>query len=143
MRIRALFIAAKLPVAALAAVVLTLAGCLITTETAGRSRLLYFGSLSLDNGRGIIVLPEVPQYYGSIRIAASSYPARVYRVVIVYRDGREVSYHVGWRFTDRIRYHDLRVRNDRGIREVRIYQSPERSHRGPAGRASFRIYGLQ
>ena len=158
MKASAFFTVAKLPIVALAAVVLTLAGCLITSEAVGDGGLLFFGSLSVDNGRGAIVLSEAPQrHYRSIRIAASSYPVQVYRVVIVYRDGGEASYVVGWRFTDRIRYHDLHVRSDRGIREIHLYQRPiesrgdrhgrwkggENEKRGPAGQVLFRIYGLE
>jgi hypothetical protein len=146
---------------ALLVISLGLAGCLITGTAVGESGLLFFGSLSVDNGRGVIVIPETPRHYRSFRIAASAYPVQVYRVVIVYRDGSEVSYAVGWRFTERVRYHDLHVRSERAVREIRIYQKPaapppgghERRkwkgedrrdyERGPSGPVYFRIYGLQ
>ncbi len=162
MKVRAVFTIPRLLIAALAAIILTLAGCLITGEAVGDRGLLFFGSLSVDNGSGIIVIPDTPQWhYRSLRIAASSYPVQVNRIVIVYRDGGEASYMVGWRFTDRVRYHDLHVRSDRAVREVRMYQSPvrpptdkhgrrkgkgegsENYERGPAGPVFFRIYGLQ
>ncbi len=162
MKARTAFSIARLSAVALAAIILTLAGCLITGSAVGDGGLLFFGSLSVDNDRGVIILPETPQrHYRSIRIAASAYPVQVYRVVIVYRDGGEASYVVGWRFTDRIRYHDLHVRTDRVVRELRIYQKPvgpttdkhgrrkwkgeggKEDERGPSGPVIFRIYGLQ
>ena len=162
MKARVLFSIAKLPIILLAATVLTLAGCLITGEAVGDDGLLFFGSLSVDNGSGIIVIPETPRWhYHRLRIAASYYPVQVNRVVIFYRDGGEASYVVGWHFTDRVPYHDLRMRSDRAVREVRIYQSPialgpdkhgqrkwkgeggENDERRPPSPVSFRIYGLQ
>ncbi len=151
MKARAILSIARLPAIALAAIILTLAGCLITGETVHGGGLLFFGSVAIDNDSGIFLVPDYPQrHYRSIRIAPSVYPVEVYRVVIVYRDGGEFSYGVGWRFTDHVRYHDLRLGNDRAVREVRIYQRPfaherrkgEREERRPAGPVSFRIYGL-
>jgi hypothetical protein len=160
MKARVISAAFRLAAVALGAIVLTLAGCLITGETVRDSGLLFFGSVSVVGGRAAIVVPEVPQrHYRGVRISASAYPVQVYRIVIVYRDGGEVSYAVGWRFTDRVRYHDLRLRGDRPVRELRIYQRPvgppvnepgrrrgkgERREyeRGPAGPVYFRIYGL-
>jgi hypothetical protein len=153
--------AVRFPAFALAAVILTLAGCLITGESVRDGGLLLFGSVSVVNDRAAIVIPQASQrHYRSLRIVASSYPVQIYRIVIVYRDGEAVSYAVGWRFTDRIRQHDLRLRSDRAVREVRIYQQPvrppaDRHDRrrgkgegprpggGPGGPVYFRIYGLQ
>jgi len=157
MKVRALFTIPRLLIVALAAAILTLAGCLITGEAVGDEGLLFFGSLSVDNGSGLIVIPEAPRWhYHRIRIAASAYPVVVDRIVIVYRDGGQASFGVGWQFTDRIRFHDLRVRSDRPVQEVRVFQSPvrhgrqklkgergENEERGYAGPVSFRIYGLQ
>ncbi len=162
MKTRTALTIARFSAVVLAAIILTLAGCLITGSAVGDGGLLFFGSLSVDNGRGVIILPEAPQrHYRSIRIAASSYPVQVYRVVIVYWDGDEASYVVGWRFTERVSYHDLHVRTDRAVREVRIYQRPvgpatdkhgqrkwkgeggKEDERGPRGPVVFRIYGLQ
>jgi hypothetical protein len=151
MKSRIVFTIPRVLMAMLAAAVLGLAGCLITGEAVGDDGLLFFGSLSVDNDRGILVIPETPRWhYHRIRIAASYYPVLVNRIVIVYRDGGEDSYAVGWRFSDRVPYHDLRVRSDRAVREVRVFQSPvqrnrmggKKHERGPAGPVSFRIYGM-
>ncbi len=165
MKVRAAFSIARLPVAALAVVVLSLAGCLLTSEAVNGGGLLFFGSLSVNNDQGVFAIPETPQqHFRGLRFAASSYPVEVYRVVLVYRGGQEVSYTVNWRFTDRVPYHDLRVPRDRAVREVRIYQrQPERlankrgrsnlkrgerggddqrGHR-PAGPVTFTVYGVQ
>jgi hypothetical protein len=158
MKAKVISAAFRLPAVALGAIVLTLAGCLITGESVRDGGLLFFGSVSVVGDHAAIVIPEVPQrHYHSLRIVASSYPVQVYRIVIVYRDGGELSYAVGWRFTDRVRYHELRLRSDRAVREVRIYQRPvgppvdrhgrrkgggREAERGPAGPVYFRIYGL-
>ncbi len=150
MKSRIVFTIPRVLMAILAAAILGLAGCLITGEAVGDDGLLFFGSLSVDNDRGVLVVPETPRWhYHRIRIAASYYPVLVNRVVIVYRDGGEDSFAVGWRFSDRVPYHDLRLRSDRVVREVRVFQSPvqrrmgdERHERGAAGPVSFRIYGM-
>jgi hypothetical protein len=160
MKARVISAVFRLPAIGLLAVVLTLAGCLITGETVRDGGLLFFGSVSVVSGRAAIVGPEAPQrHYHGVRIAASSYPVQVYRIVIVYRDGGTASYAVGWRFTNRVPYHDLRLSSDRPVREVRIYQRPveppvngpgrrrgkgerREAERGPAGPVYFRIYGL-
>ena len=165
MKARAGFSIAMLPVAAIAVIVLTLAGCLLTGEAVNGGGLLFFGSLSVNNDQGVFAIPETPQqHFRGLRFTASSYPVEVYRVVLVYRGGQEASYTVNWRFTDRARYHDLRVPSDRVVREVRIYQrKPERlanKHgrlnwkrskgggddqrgHGQAGPVTFTVYGVQ
>jgi len=150
-----------LPAVALAVVVLTLAGCLLTGEVVDSGGLYFFGSFSVDNYHGIFAVPETrQQHFRGIRFAASSYPVQVYRVVIVYRGGEEKSYAVNWWFTDRVRYHNLRVPGDRAVREVRIYQRQPGpitdkhgrrkwkekgrgdDERDRAGSVIFKIYGL-
>jgi hypothetical protein len=164
MKVRDLFGVAKLPLIALALIVLTLTGCLLTGEATGRSGLFLFGSLSVDNDQGVFSIPEAPQqHFRGLRFVASSYPVEVYRVVLFYRGGQEESFTVNWRFTDRVRHHDLRVSSDRGVREVRIYQrqpkrpadkhgqsswkgkgdGDDKSGRGQVGPGSFTVYGVQ
>jgi hypothetical protein len=164
MKARAVFGVAMLPVVVLAVIALTLTGCLLTGGAVDRGGLLFFGSLSVDNDQGVFAIPETPQqHFRGLRFAASSYPVEVYRVVLVYRGGQEESYAVNWRFTDRVRYHELRVPSDRAVREVRIYQKqpvrPADKHgrlnwkgkgggddqrgRGPAGPVTFTVYGVQ
>ena len=162
MKERVAFSIARIPVVALALMVLTLAGCLLTGEAPNGGGLLLFGSISVNNDQGVFAIPEAPQpKLRGLRFAASSYPVEVYRVVLVYRSGQEVSYTVNWRFTDRVRYHDLRVPSDRAVREVRIYQRQQARQRGrmswkrgqggrddqrgrgPAGPVEFTVYGVQ
>ena len=163
MKAKAGFSMAMLPVAALAVVALTLAGCLLTGEAVDRGGPLLLGSLSVENEQGVFAIPEAPQQqFRGLRFTASAYPVEVYRVVLVYRGGQEQSYAVNWRFTDRVRYHDLRVPSDRAVREVRIYQrqpgrlgdkhnqsnwkgkgGDDRRGRGPAGPVSFTVYAVQ
>jgi len=159
MKTKASFNMAVLPLIVLGAIALTLSGCLITGETMGGSGLLLFGSVSIDSDHGNFAVPQTPQrHIRAIRIA-TSYPVQVYRVVLIYQGGFEQSYAVNWWFTDRIRYHDLRLANDKAVREIRIYQrmpgpSAYRHDRGkrkgsasvqgnPAGPVSFTFYGLQ
>jgi hypothetical protein len=155
---------ARLPFIALALLMLTLTGCLLTGEATGRSGLFLFGSLTVDNDQGVFVIPEAPQqHFRGLRFVPSSYPVEVYRVVVIYRGGQEQSYAVNWRFTDRVRHHDLRLSSDRVVHEVRIFQKQpgrsddkhgqsnlkgkgdggEKSDRGQAGPVSFTVYGVQ
>lgn len=164
MKVRALFGIARFPLIALALMALTLTGCLLTGEATGRSGIFLFGSLTVDNDQGVFAVPEAPQqHFRGLRFVASSYPVEVYRVVIVYRGGHEQSYAVNWRFTDRVRHHDLRLSSDRVVREVRIFQRQpkrpadkhgqsswkgkgdggEKNDRGQAGPVSFTVYGVQ
>ena len=163
MQVRGAFSVAMLPVVVLAVIALTLAGCLLTGEAVDRGGLLFFGSLSVDNDQGVFAVPETPQqHFRGLRFTASSYPVEVYRVVLVYRGGQEESYAVNWRFTERVRYHELRVPSDRAVREVRIYQKqagrPADKHgrkwkdkgggedqrgRDAGGPVTFTVYGVQ
>jgi len=165
MKVRGVFGVARPALVALAAVmVLALAGCLLTSEAMDRSGMVVFGSLTVEDDRGVFPVPQATQqrHYRGLRFVASSYPVSVSRVVLVYVGGQEESYTVNWRFTDRVLSHDLRVRGDRAVREVRIFQSrtgrpsdsqgrskwkgrgvdDDEGGRGYAGMVSFTVYGL-